>query len=139
MLPRLDAPPEAPETETVPDLPKILPCPLRARICGAMAEANWRPVLPGLSEYHLEGFGPERITLMRAEPGFRMPAHTHTGEEAMLVIQGALRDGGHIYRRGELALADQGDVHSPEVVGTETCVCLLLLNGRLEFIDPAPS
>ena len=31
------------------------------------------------------------------------------------------------------------DVHSPEVVGNETCVCLFLLNGRLEFTDAAPS
>ncbi len=43
------------------------------------------------------------------------------------MLAGELRDGAHTYRCGDLMLADAGDEHSPEIVGGEACLCLLVL------------
>ena len=55
------------------------------------------------------------------------------GAEAMLVLAGRLRDGGRTLGRGDLAIADERVEHSPEVVGDETCLCLLTLAGGTRF------
>ena len=73
---------------------------------------------------------------MQADPGARIPAHGHSGPEAMLVLAGRLRDGGRTLGRGDLAIADERVEHSPEVVGDETCLCLLTLAGGARFTGP---
>jgi putative transcriptional regulator len=127
-LARLDAPePEAAEDP-------LVSCPLRRRL-GPLSDLGWRSVLPGLSECRLEGFA-ERVSLMRGRPGTRVPAHTHTGREATLVLAGRVRDGAAVLGRGDLAVADAGDHHRPEVVGHEPCLCLLVLEGPVRFTGP---
>ena len=70
---------------------------------------------------------------MRARPGVRVPAHTHGGREATLVLAGEMRDGAQVLGRGDVALADERHDHAPEIVGATTCICLLVLTGRMRF------
>lgn len=136
VLPRLDAPGDADPVPSDADLAKAVPCGLRARICAALAEPNWQQVAPKLQEIRLDGFGAETVALLRGEPGLRIPVHTHTGEEAMLVLSGSLVDRGRLFRRGQILSAGTGDVHAPEVVGDEPCLCLFLQRGEAVPLDP---
>ena len=110
-----------------------LPNPVRERVGMPIEDLRWRFLLPGLAECRIEGFDGEEVSLLRARPGARIPGHTHSGDEATLVLSGSMRDGERLFERGDLALADHHDDHHPEIVGSETCVCLVVLSGRMRF------
>ena len=113
-----------------------MPYPLLERLGGDAERIRWRFILPGLADHRLDGFEEEQVILLRGKPGVRILPHTHSGEEATLVLAGRLRDGGREYQRGDVALADHTHDHRPEIVGNETCVCLVVLTGRLRFTGP---
>ncbi|MEL6979010.1 MAG: cupin domain-containing protein [Pseudomonadota bacterium] len=93
----------------------------------------WRFRMPGLSEHVLDGFGAEKVSLMRARPGSRLPQHTHRGFEATLVLAGAMKDEDRVLQRGDIALCGQEHDHHPEIIGDETCYCLVVVDGGLRF------
>jgi len=135
-LARLEAREEAPGRSGPASLVEPgwpLPAPLRARLGSGTEGIRWSFRLPGLAEYRIEGFGAERVSLVRARPGVRIPAHSHSGEEATLILAGRMRDGDRVYGRGDVARADEDDDHRPEIVGSETCLCLFVLSGRMRF------
>ncbi len=137
VLSRLDAPTPTDGTSVASDTePSLMPTALR-EAAGAHEDAiRWRFLMPGLSEHRLSGFPDEDVRLLRARPGVRILSHTHVGEEATLVLSGAMRDGERIFRRGDVALADQSDDHHPQIVGDEVCLCLIVLSGRMRFTGP---
>jgi putative transcriptional regulator len=114
----------------------VLPAPLRRALGLGSADIRWRFLLPGLSEHRLEGYAGEEVSLLRAKPGVRILQHTHAGDEATLVLSGRLKDGGAVFARGDVSLADHTDDHHPEVVGSEVCVCLVVLSGAMRFTGP---
>jgi putative transcriptional regulator len=120
-LARLDRPPSP-----RPAPPPSLPAPLCHCLADPPRSLAWRSAGPGLSRCRLEGFPAEEVGLVRAEPGTRVPAHGHAGPEATLVLEGGLRDGGHTYRRGDIAFCDETVEHSPEVAGSEACLYLVV-------------
>lgn len=93
----------------------------------------WKFRLPGLAEYEIPGYGAEKVSLLRARPGCGLPKHTHEGEEATLVLTGAMQDGDDVFRRGDVSLADETHDHTPKIIGDETCYCLVVLSGELRF------
>ncbi|MEM9045913.1 MAG: ChrR family anti-sigma-E factor [Pseudomonadota bacterium] len=110
-----------------------LPKPVIEAIGMDFDDIQWKFRLPGVSEYELEGFGAEKVSLLRARPGVAIPQHTHHGREATLVLAGALEDGGEVFRPGDLALNDEDDDHRPKIIGDETCYCLIVMDGNLHF------
>ncbi len=44
-----------------------------------------------------------------------------------------MEDRGQVYRRGEVTLADEHDDHRPRIVGSEMCICLVVMTGNLRF------
>lgn len=110
-----------------------LPHPVLRALGGSLDETAWRFRLPGIYEYEFGGFEGERVSLLKARPGARIPKHTHVGDEAALVLVGALKDGAIVHRRGDIALAGPEDDHHPEIVGDESCICLVVTNGALRF------
>ncbi len=137
VLSRLDtASPSAHAHATIDPEQSLMPAALRAAAGAHEEEIRWRFLLPGLSEHRLSGFPDEDVRLLRARPGTRILSHTHVGEEATLVLSGAMRDGERVFRRGDVALADHSDDHHPEIVGDEVCLCLIVLSGRMRFTGP---
>lgn len=118
----------APGTEDGP-----LPRPLLDRLGMGVDDLPWRFQLPGVSAHELDGFDGEKVMLLRAKPGAKVPQHTHEGAEMTLVLQGALSDGGIVYEKGDVAINDEHDDHRPEVVGDELCYCLIVQQGDLRF------
>ena len=117
-----------PPEPAMPEEPEAVPCAIRQRLPARFCDLGWQALLPGLSECRLDGFA-ERVSLVRGRPGVRVPAHTHAGREATLVLAGRVRDRGCVLARGDLAVACPGSAHRPEVVGHEPCLCLVVLEG----------
>lgn len=96
-------------------------------------EINWRFRLPGLSDYQISSQNGEEISLLRAEPGAKIFQHTHEGEEATLVLSGALKDGDTVLTAGDVSVVDETHTHNPSIVGNEPCICLIVMSGKVRF------
>jgi putative transcriptional regulator len=134
-LARLDAP-EAPRARRAPPAPGgfPMPRPIAAVIGSPFSEIRWRFLMPGVSEHLLPvGAEGERVSLLRVRPGAGVPAHTHTGEEATLVLGGALCDRDRVFGVGDVAVATAEDDHHPTAGRGEDCVCLAVIGGGLRF------
>lgn len=122
---------QAPAPRVLGDSP--LPRPVMEALDVPFEDIPWKFRLPGVSEYEFEGFGEEKVSILRARPGAALPQHTHNGRELTLVMTGALQDGDDIYRAGDLAVNDEDDDHRPRIIGEEMCHCLVVLDGSLHF------
>ncbi|MEM7507910.1 MAG: ChrR family anti-sigma-E factor [Pseudomonadota bacterium] len=132
-LAMLDAPCDADASEPATNGESPLPRPVMEALGLTFSEIPWKFRLPGVSEYEFDGFGEEKVSILRARPGAALPQHTHKGCEMTLVMTGALQDGEEVYRAGDLAVNDEDDDHRPQIVGEEICHCLVVMNGSLHF------
>ncbi len=114
-----------------------LPRPLCKRLRTPVCDLDWRQMTPGLEACWLDGFGADRVGLIRGEPGASVPSQGHSGLEATLVLAGEVRDGGRTLGRGWLELADASVEHAPQVVGSEPCLCLVVLPDGPRRTGPA--
>lgn len=110
-----------------------LPRPVLDQIGLAFDDIPWRFQLPGVAVHELDSTEDEKVMLMRARPGARIPQHTHEGAEMTLILQGEMLDGGVTYRRGDVAINDESDDHRPQITGDEICYCLIVQRGELRF------
>ena len=110
----------------------VLPRPIQ-RALGGEPTPPWRFRLPGIHEHVLDGYQQERVSLIKARPGAKIPKHTHEGDEATLVLAGALQDGDMVLKTGDLSIAGPEHDHTPEILGDDICICLVVNNGALRF------
>jgi putative transcriptional regulator len=94
---------------------------------------NWRFRLPGISDYQISNENGEEISLLRAEPGAKVFQHTHEGEEATLVLSGALQDGEKVLYAGDVSVVNEQHTHNPAIIGDEPCICLIVMTGKVRF------
>jgi putative transcriptional regulator len=98
---------------------------------------NWRNAGPGVQRARLFDSGGERLYLLKARPGLKMPMHSHKGEEWTLVLQGGYHAGDDGFGRGDLHQEDQSCTHQPIIDDDgEDCISLVADEGRLKFSDP---
>lgn len=128
MLDGVDEVKPAPKTS-----PSIFPSALRPFLPDDEEKIDWAFRLPGIYEHELAGFGNESVSLLKAKPGAKMLSHTHDGEEATLILSGQMRDGDKVFSKGDVAQADDDHNHRPEIIGDETCICLIVLSGKMKF------
>ncbi len=126
--------------EPVPPVPSgataghsVFPAALRSFVHQDEESINWTFRLPGMYEHELSGFGTEAVSLLKAKPGAKMLSHTHDGEEATLILSGQMQDGSRVYRKGDVAQADHDQDHTPEIIGDEMCICLIVMSGKMRF------
>ena len=96
-------------------------------------EISWRFRLPGISDYQISNSNGEEISLLKAEPGVKIFQHTHEGEEATLVLSGALQDGETVLRAGDVSVVNEEHTHNPASIGYEPCICLIVMSGKVKF------
>ncbi len=95
----------------------------------------WRWVAPGLHYRAVKTpeAGGTRVFMLKAVPGLKIPAHSHTGTELTCVLKGAfIHDGGR-YGPGDCDDADQADAHNPMIDDGEVCVCLVAMQGNVRL------
>jgi putative transcriptional regulator len=74
-----------------------------------------------------------RVFMLKANPGTRLPHHRHSGSEWTCVIEGAFRHDLGRYGPGDFDEADDSVEHKPFIEDGPPCVCLVALQGQIEF------
>ena len=122
----------APAAAAWPDAPAGMPWPRSLQGCRL---TPWRRIGPGMrwSRVHVPGQPEANSFLLRMAAGLELAAHTHTGRELTQVLHGAFDDGRAIWRAGDLDEAGTDVHHRPTVGVTEECVCLVAVDGRVQF------
>ena len=126
--------------EPVYDIPLCsdtdLPLPLRRALSSDVDGLKWSFAYPGVKSSKIKAEeATSDIRLLKIQPGKSAPRHAHEGIEATLVLRGAFIDGGEVYSRGDLAIADGKVEHRPKAVGDDVCLCLAVTTGSLKFKD----
>lgn len=127
--------PEPAAAGAVPDPAQTgpIPRPVLDQIGLGFDEIPWKFRLPGVSVYDFDGFGDQKVSLLRARPGATVPQHTHKGTELTLIMQGVMLDNGVEYHAGDVAVNTEDDDHRPKILGDEICYCLIVQQGDLHF------
>lgn len=122
------APPSqtATRTSASPDVPASL---------ASYGLGSWRWIGPGIYWRAVDVPAAEgtRVFMLKAAPGTVLPHHKHTGAEWTCILQGAFRHQGGRYGEGDFDEADEADEHSPVVEAGVECICLVALQGQIQF------
>ncbi|NJL50332.1 MAG: transcriptional regulator [Blastochloris sp.] len=110
----------------------VLPTAIRRFVGRPFSELRWSSRLPGLREVRLDRGGAE-VSLIWLKAGHAVPSHTHTGREAVLVLQGGFSDLYGSYDRGDIAVADEMIDHKPVADEGEDCICFVVQEGHLKL------
>lgn len=117
----------------------IFPAPLVDYIGGGVNAVKWRPLGLGARQAILKmGDNGASVRLLSIPGGTAMPDHGHSGLEMTLVLQGAFRDEGDRFARGDIEVADDSLEHTPVAEPGETCICLAATQGPLRFNSLIP-
>jgi putative transcriptional regulator len=113
------------------------PGPLSEFLKRSEIEVKWRNSGPGVARAVLFEAGGERLYLLKARPGLKMPVHSHSGQEWTLVLQGGYHAGPAAFGRGDLHCEDESCTHRPVIDDDgEDCISLVVDEGPLVFRDP---
>jgi putative transcriptional regulator len=116
----------------------VFPAPLAEYVGGGEEAVGWRPVGMGVRQAILRTSRAARVRLLSIPPGVAVPDHGHRGLELTLVLKGAFRDAGDIYRPGDVEVADETTEHRPVAEPGEVCICLAATDARLKFSGLLP-
>lgn len=123
-----DAPVPAPPS-AAPGLPRAL----APYLPGGLDGLAWKNAGRGFEEASLGRRGRHAMSLLRARDGGRVPTHSHTGTEFLLVLDGAFHDERARYSRGEVCVGDSDTLHTPTVDRGTSCLCLLVDDGTVRL------
>ncbi|MBI1237820.1 MAG: hypothetical protein GC199_00600 [Alphaproteobacteria bacterium] len=114
-----------------------LPEPVRTLARGAREAHGFSFASLGLQVLDLTAaagaHGPERVQLLRIEPGHGSPRHSHAGEEVTLVLQGAFRDGSALFGPGDVEIGTGAAPHRPIAEPGPICFAIAVTSGNLKF------
>ncbi len=114
-----------------------LPEPLKDFLDQSDIKLIWRKSGPGVERAELVDDGEDRLYLLRAQPGLKLPLHSHRGQEWTLILQGGYHVGDKGYGRGDLHGEDETCTHQPVIDNDgEPCISLVADEGRLVFRNP---
>jgi putative transcriptional regulator len=139
---RLDSIYAAPQRETptsgTPNVPsgKLLPPILDAYAGRAFEACKWRWLGLGLRRCVLRKDAGCEVSFLRCRAGKNLPAHTHDGLEATLVLAGGYSDAFGHYRPGDMAVADENVEHRPLADRDGECLVFLVLEGSMRMTGP---
>jgi putative transcriptional regulator len=96
---------------------------------------KWRWVWPGVRQRSISVpvVSNIKVFMLRAEPGIQLPHHKHTGYEWTCVLEGAFEHQFGRYGPGDFDEADETLEHKPTICEGAACVCLVALQGNIEF------
>jgi putative transcriptional regulator len=102
-----------------------------------LKELKWKSLVPGVAVHDILGDRKtkdgDRLYLLRAKGGMRMPDHGHNGEEWTLILTGSYRIGDKRFSRGDLHIEDDTEIHAPHIDEGEDCICLVMTQGPLKM------
>jgi putative transcriptional regulator len=114
----------------------FIPAPLMDYVGRPYEGLKWRSVMPGLREVAFDHAPGCEASLLWIRAGRAMPAHTHPGMEATLVLKGSFTDATGYYGRGDLAVVDSDIDHKPVAGSDEDCICFAVSEGPVKLTGP---
>jgi putative transcriptional regulator len=118
------------------EMEALMPLALRAYVARHLGAPKWRTILPGIKQCRIPGDARADASFLRCRPGSAIPAHTHTGLEAVLVLQGGFSDAHGHYVRGDIAVADPTIDHRPVADPAEECIIFIVQEARVRLTGP---
>jgi putative transcriptional regulator len=113
--------------------PAQLPRALAPYLPNGLDGLTWKNAGRGFEEASLGRRGRHAMSLLRARDGGRVPTHSHTGTEFLLVLDGAFHDERAYYARGEVCVGDADTLHTPTVARGTHCLCLMVDDGTVRL------
>lgn len=111
------------------DLPEPLAEPMRS-----CTDFHWKVLGGGFQGYDLTlDCQASKARFLKLNPGLKTPEHKHEGMELTLILGGAVMESGHIYRRGDLLVADEALPHSQQACPQAGCVCMVVSSGPVKL------
>jgi putative transcriptional regulator len=110
-----------------------LPRPVQDVALDALGAGGWTFAGPGLRVLKLPVGDQARTELLRIEPGWGAPRHSHRGPEFTLVLAGAFSDSRGRYGVGQIAVAGPDLTHSPVADAGEVCYALAVTEAPVEL------
>jgi putative transcriptional regulator len=117
-------------------LSALMPLALRSYVTRHLGALKWRTILPGIKQCRITRDARGETSLLRCRPGTALPAHTHEGLEATLVLQGAFGDVTGHYGLGDIAVADDTVDHRPVADRSAECVVFIVLEAPVKLTGP---
>lgn len=122
---------------------RLAPKPLRDLMNGqGLRDISWKSIVPGVAVHDVLGNrktkDADRLYLLRAKGGMKLPEHSHNGEEWTLILTGSYASDNQSYSRGDLHIADSSTAHAPHISEGEDCICLVVAQGRLTMKNWLP-
>jgi putative transcriptional regulator len=114
----------------------FMPLALRSYVGRHLGALEWRTILPGLERCWIARDGRGDASFLRCRPGKAIPAHTHDGREAVLVLQGGFRDHHGHYAVGDIAVADDTIDHRPVADGAVDCIIFIVQEAPVRLTGP---
>ena len=112
------------------------PAILQRLMRGDFSDLSWKNIGSTLRISYLQAGDPQHeLAIYHFNAGGRIPEHTHRGSEMTLILQGGFSDAHGSYHKGDFLVRRQGDVHAPTALQSEDCICLVVLDAPLKFID----
>ncbi len=116
----------------------VLPAPLQDYVGGSLSDVAWRSAGMGVRQAVLKTEDSATARLLYIPAGMEMPDHGHRGMELTLVLQGAFRDAGGYFGRGDIEIAFEDTQHTPVAEGSVDCICLAVTDAPLKFSGLLP-
>ncbi|WP_075214670.1 ChrR family anti-sigma-E factor [Mongoliimonas terrestris] len=110
-----------------------LPVAIRRFVGGDADTLAWRTVLPGVKEIKLGEFDGLKPSLFWIRAGTAMPAHTHEGDEATLVLEGGFSDILGTYGVGDISINDATVDHKPVADDEGDCIGFAVTDAPLRL------
>ncbi len=93
----------------------------------------WKTKLPGFKEYVVGDFDGFEVSFFWIRPGRAVPAHTHSGCEFSLVLDGAFNDARGRYGPGDISVADDSVDHRPIAEKDRPCIGFAVVDAPLKL------
>ena len=126
----------SPPTPVIDQLNVFMPLALRSFVGRHLGAPEWRTLVPGLEECRIFGDARAEASFLRCRPGRAIPAHTHGGLEAVLVLQGGFRDQGGHHGVGDIAVADGTVNHRPVADAAAACIIFVVQEAPVRLTGP---
>ncbi|WP_051279560.1 ChrR family anti-sigma-E factor [Hellea balneolensis] len=115
----------------------LAPKSLRHMLGHGLQDMNWKSLVPGVAVHDIMGDRKtkdgDRLYLLKAKGGMKMPEHSHNGEEWTLILTGSYTVGEQLFTRGDMHIEDESETHSPHIDEGEDCICLVMTQGPLKM------
>ena len=122
------------QTVDAPRRSDVLPQPLLEYAGQDIDALNWRFMGPGMSNARLwNGPNDERLWLLRARGGVKVPEHGHNGDEWTLILKGSYQTSAGRFGVGDMDVAGEETVHQPIIDTGEECICLVMTEGPIRL------